>query len=84
MSDDGVHRDHKALFLFGDAIAEYLAGLYKKAIRLHYVAGVIASPEARTRELVDEDAELLLWFSEQYEEARRQFSPYLYIGKNAG
>jgi hypothetical protein len=74
----------EALFLFGDGIAEYLASLYKQGVRLHVVSEIIHEPARRTRELVDEEMRLMLWFTEQFEEARKRFAPYLYLGRSAG
>jgi hypothetical protein len=74
----------EALFLFGDDIAEYLVSLYRKAVRLHVVSEIIHAPERRTRDLVDEEMHLLLWFTQQYEETRKRFAPYLYLGRSAG
>jgi hypothetical protein len=70
----------EALFLFGSGVAAYLSALSKNAIRLHVLAGVIQQPAQRTRDLVDEHTQLMLWFTEQYAEARRQFAPHLYLG----
>ena len=74
----------EALFLFGDGIADYLASLYKHAVRLHVVTEIIHEPARRTPELVNEEMHLMLWFTEQFEEARKKFAPYLYLGRSAG
>jgi hypothetical protein len=73
-----------ALFMFGDAIAEYLTQLFRKALRLHVVASAVARPEALTPEATQEEMELLLWFSDQLEETRRRFAPHLLLGRSAG
>jgi hypothetical protein len=73
-----------ALFMFGDAIAEYLTQLFRKALRPHVVASAVARPEALTPEATQEEMELLLWFSDQLEETRRRFAPHLLLGRSAG
>lgn len=70
----------EALFLFDDHLAEYLRVLYKQAIRLRTLSILIEPPERRTRDLIDEEMQLMLWFTEQFEEARRRFAPYLRLG----
>jgi hypothetical protein len=67
----------EALFLFDDPLAEYLTELYRRAVRLHAVYAMSEPPAHRTSELSKEWADSMLWFSEQFEEARRRFAPYL-------
>jgi hypothetical protein len=74
----------QALFLFDDNLADYLTTLYRRAVRLHAVSVMIEPPERRTPELIQEHTDLLLWFSEQFEEARRRFVPYLRLSSRAG
>ena len=71
----------EALFLFDDHLAAYLVDLYKRAVRLRAVFIMIEPPDRRTPELIQEEVEHMLWFSEQFEVARRKFAPYLRIGK---
>jgi len=70
----------EALFLFDDEMAAYLAELYKKAVRLRAVFTMLEPPERRTPELIQEESDLMLWFSEQFEVARNRFVPYLRLG----
>ena len=74
----------EALFLFDDELAEYLATLYRTAVRLHTVSVMKEPVDRRTPELEQEWADLLLWFTEQFEVARRRFAPHLRLGKRAG
>lgn len=67
----------EALFLFDDELSEYLGELYRRAVHLHAVYALREAPESRTRELSDEWSSAMLWFSEQFEESRRRFAPYL-------
>lgn len=73
----------EALFLFGDEIADYLAQLYKRALRLHAVSTLVGNLERRTPELVDEEMHTMLWFTEQFEETRKRFAPYLQLAKTS-
>jgi hypothetical protein len=70
----------EALFLFDARLAGYLAALYSHAIRLRTVGLLMdkAADADRTR-LIEEDAELLIWFTEQFEEMRARFAPFLHI-----
>jgi hypothetical protein len=70
----------EALFLFDDALAEYLIDVYRRAVRLHAVYAMSEPPINRTPALSQEWADSMLWFSEQFEEARRRFAPYLRLG----
>lgn len=76
-----VRDTEEALFLFDEAIAQYLGELSKRAIRLHAVEAMRASaanrPVPNFESLVAQETQLILWFTEQYEEARRQFVPFL-------
>jgi hypothetical protein len=65
----------EALFLFDETIANYLAHLLKQALRLRAVSLMLS--KEWTPSLAKEDTELSAWFSEQFEEARRKFVPFL-------
>lgn len=67
----------EALFLFDDDIADYLTDLYKRGLRLQALSLMIQAPEQRTSELIQEHTDLALWFTGQFEEARRRFTPFL-------
>jgi hypothetical protein len=67
----------EALFLFDDDLAEYLAELYRRAVQLHAVYAMKEAPEGWTQGLSTEWAASMKWFSEQFEESRRRFAPYL-------
>jgi hypothetical protein len=69
----------EALFLFDDGIAEYLAEIFKRALRLHAVAATLENQgyDERTAGLQDEELTLADWFSKQFEEIRTRFAPFL-------
>lgn len=69
----------EALFLFDDKVAEYLALLYKRGLRLRAIGLVLEAPERRTPQLTEEQTHLALWFSEQFAAARKRFAPFLRI-----
>src|SRR5260370_38544133 len=68
----------EALFLFDDRIADYLAQISKRPVRLHAVAAMLA--RASNGPLPLENTELGDWFSSQFEETRTSFSPFLKLG----
>ena len=68
----------EALFIFDAHLAEYLSELYKRAVRLHGVYAM-QGVESRTRDLSQEWADSMEWFSEQFKEVRRRFAPYLQL-----
>jgi hypothetical protein len=67
----------EALFLFDDALSDYLRELYRRAVRLHAVYAMDGSPEGRTPERSQEWSDAMLWFSDRFEEVRRRLAPYL-------
>lgn len=69
----------EALFLFDETIAEYLTLLFRKAFRLHAVDTMRAAhpPPDNLGELISEQMELSLWFTEQYDVLRARFAPFL-------
>jgi hypothetical protein len=67
----------ESVFLFDDALADYLSLLFRKAMRLRAVSLILEAPERHTPELVDEQFQLSCWFTEQFEETRRRFVPFL-------
>lgn len=67
----------EAVFLFDDALAEYLAELYRRANRLRAVHIMIEPIDGREPALVNEWAALMKWFSQQFEVSRSRFIPYL-------
>ncbi len=71
----------EAVFLFDDSLSDYLRDLYRRAVRLHAVYAMDDSAEGRTPERTQEWVDLMQWFSEQFEEMRRRFAPYLRLGE---
>jgi hypothetical protein len=73
----------EALFLFDPGLAEYLEALFKKALRLHTVGLLRERIQTNADEaenfaaLVQEETGLAVWFSEQPEEIRARFAPFL-------
>jgi hypothetical protein len=73
----------EALFLFDDVIAKYLDELAGKASRLHSLElrrGAMASDDREIegfQSLVKEEMVLYEWFTQQYDQARRLFVPFL-------
>jgi hypothetical protein len=73
----------QALFLFDESIADYLTLLFRKAIRLHAVNAMRDGghrPPENFSELVKEETELALWFTDQYDVLRARFIPFLRLG----
>jgi hypothetical protein len=70
-------------FLFGKDVQEYLEELYKKGVRLNYLVKKL-EPEPvgeKRRKLVDEEMDLVEWFSKQFKESEKHFGRYLKIEK---
>ena len=70
----------EALFLFDDALSDYLRELYRRAVRLRATYAMRHEPDHRTADLSKEWSEAMLWFTEQFEEVRSRFAPYLRLG----
>jgi len=68
----------EALFLFDETIADYLAELSKRAVRLHGVAAMLARSYGGS--LAEENTELGDWFSKQFQETKTLFVPFLQLG----
>jgi hypothetical protein len=76
------HDTEEALFLFGEQIAQYLAELSKRAVRLHAVMkmreAATYNPQVGNFEaLISEETSLAAWFTDQYDVTRREFAPFL-------
>ncbi len=73
----------QALFLFDDSIAEYLTDLFKRAMRLRTLELMRTrmqtdpSEAERFEALLKENIAIAHWFSEQHEEIRARFAPFL-------
>lgn len=65
----------EALFLFDETIADYLVELIKRALRLRAVSLMLNKDW--TEALTEEETDLSLWFTAQFEETRRKFVPFL-------
>src|SRR5208283_2344375 len=77
----------EALFLFDKDLAEYLEMLFKKALRLRTTASIkdrmLTHPdEAQNYQaIMEEDTQLGLWFTEQPQEIRARFAPFLRLAR---
>ena len=72
----------EVLFLFDDNVAKYLETLFKKALRLHTIELIrerwVQTDEIDNfQEIVKEQTALSIWFTEQPEEIRARFAPFL-------
>ena len=78
-----LQKTRESCFLFGRDIADHLDTIYKKWVDLRYQntmldTGPSGLPVGEKRtQLVHENAELLKWFSAQFEIARKKFSTYM-------
>jgi hypothetical protein len=75
----------EALFLFDTKVAQYLDEVYQRAVRLRAAGQRIQHREKVSdedwRKAIEEDAEILNWFSAQFGESRSLFKPYLNIDR---
>src|ERR1700730_5525783 len=68
----------EAIFLYDENIAEYLAGFFRRALRLNAVESMRTRAQGdEYASLVKEEQELLLWFADQPNEARKRFAAFL-------
>jgi hypothetical protein len=73
----------QAVFLFDDSIAEYLDDLFKRAMRLRTLelmrTRMQTNPDEAERfgAVLKENTAVAHWFSEQFEEIRARFTPFL-------
>jgi hypothetical protein len=71
-------------FLFGKDIQQYLDQLYRKGTDLKLRTDLLKNPslpEPKRQRLVEEQSELLSWFSKQSEVVKEHFGEYLKINK---
>jgi hypothetical protein len=75
------HRDTgDAVFLLKPSVLFYLNEIEKKGFRLAYLRTVIAREDHPKRNAaIDEEANLLTWFSEQFDPLVQQFKPFLQL-----
>jgi hypothetical protein len=71
----------EALFLFDESLAGYLTLLFRNALRLHTLdlERYSQRPSPNFAETRDEHMALSLWFTEQYDEIRSRFAPFLQL-----
>jgi hypothetical protein len=73
----------EALFSFDVSLAKYLETLFTKALRLHTIELLRERMQTHPDEaenfqaLVNEETSLAIWFTEQPEEIRTRFAPFL-------
>lgn len=65
----------EAIFLFDDAVSDYLSELVKKALRLRAVS--LTLNKEWTQQLAEEETALAAWFGAQFDETRKKFAPFL-------
>ena len=67
-----------AVFLLGKDVVSYLGEVEKRAFRFVYIRTILATEGHPNRETaIDEEAELLNWFAEQYDVLVQKFKPSL-------
>jgi hypothetical protein len=74
----------EALFVLGPEVSEYLWQVYRKGVRLHYTSGRIRDERLSPREdhsaVIEENTDVLNWFSQQLEASRVVFASVLRLG----
>lgn len=68
-----------ALFLFDESVAEYLTQLFRRALRLNTVEFMRTGQSLPDDfpSLVKEETAIAVWFTEQFDETRTRFAPFL-------
>lgn len=71
-----------AFFIYDEKIADYLSLVYGKAFRFQMVQQLGKSPKDNTelQKFLDEEGEIVNWFMENFDEARKLFKQYLNLG----
>ena len=68
-------------FLFGKEIPAYLKVIFDNAVELRkqniLITEQLSQPEIERTELIQKNAELLIWFADQFEVSERKFQHYL-------
>lgn len=76
---DLIQKTRDGHFLFGPNASAYVKSVYRKAVDLHYCETMLASLPVGTErtEIANRKRELLIWFGNQIEVARRMFANQL-------
>jgi len=76
-----VNDTNEALFLFGEEMANYLNEVYKKGVDLWASGRKMEDPSRYAEDewgrIVDENSEVVMWFSSGFSDARIKFLKYL-------
>ena len=76
-------RTHEALFLYDEEIGDFISLIFKKANRLHYLKKIMERPDLVKEDswetIVEEESDLLQWFHDNFQEARKLFKRYLHF-----
>jgi hypothetical protein len=76
-------RTHEALFLYDEDIVDFISLIFNKANRLHYLKKIMERPnlikEDRWEAIVEEESDLLQWFHDNFQDARKLFKRYLHF-----
>lgn len=79
-----ANKTHEALFLYDEKIADYVSLIFQKGNRLQYLCKVVSNPRLVDKEkwnsIVKEESDLILWFHDDFEQARKLFKQYLHLG----
>lgn len=81
---DFANKTHEALFLYDENIADFLSLIFQKGNRFQYLNKIIANPrlveKGKWNSIVEEESDLLQWFHDNLEQARKLFKQYLHLG----
>ncbi|MEW6586498.1 MAG: hypothetical protein AB1442_12920 [Nitrospirota bacterium] len=79
-----ANKTHEALFLYDENIADFFSLIFQKANRLHYLKKLMETPHLVEKEkwnsIVEEESDLLQWFHDNFQDARKLFKKYLNFG----
>lgn len=74
-------KTHESLFLYDERIADFLSLIFQKGNRLQYLNKLISNPrlveEGKWNSIIEEESDLIQWFHDNFEQARKLFKEYL-------
>ncbi len=79
-----ANRTNEALFLYDENIADFLKLVFEKGGRFRYLNKIIENPRLVDKQnwnsIVEEESDLIQWFSDNFEQGRKLFKQYLHFG----
>lgn len=79
-----TNKTHEALFLYDENMAEFINQVFEKGIRFRCLNIIRKNPcpvdKKNLNSIIEEEANLLRWFRNNFEEGQKLFKQYLHFG----